>query len=639
MGSKHLFCPCSAALQAWARAAMAPPTNSLLQRIRSAGVSLSRFVCLCVGQCLFKLHPICRAIPRRDGDANATVAAAVSSAVATYIKMAIAGGVAQARIDNADSYQNVAAVGRGMADSGVPRASIWLLSKVGNGLAMGFQDTLDQFASICATQNVTYVDALLNHWPTATAASKEAACNSNDPAFNATLCRLDTWRALVQIFNSGGAKSIGVSNYLVEHLEEIRLAGMVMPAINQIPIHIYRSSSWAETIDYCQRHGIVVNSYSPLSVPDWHVFPTSTGMSATALVDPVVTAVAAAHARSPAAVILNWLWQLGFVSNPRTYNPAHMDDDLNAYNFDLTPVEVAQLSARPQSWCSVDNWYECAPDKAAPPASPFTLREVRLRAMRAAGSSCARSSAREVLRHPQKRRSRLTQTPTCGNLTKPLSAGKKNILLIGDSISMTPPYTPGGYGHALEELLTARGYAVQHAGGDFGGGQGGDSEMGVLCTNESYAGGYFAGLPDGAQFDLIHFNYGLHDLANYSPALPPTPLPKYGENLATIFKVLARHSKLQMWTSTTPCPNVTTSYDRSYDKVVAYNARAVEALQPLAKTWLIDDLFKAFIGFCGDHYKSCSLQLPANVHLTPAGIAFAAAHAADSIVAALQAAE
>ena len=312
-----------------------------------------------------------------DADANATVAAAVSGAVSAYIKMAIAGGVAQARIDNADSYQNVAAVGRGMRDSGVPRESIWLLSMVGNGLAMGFQDTLDQFASICATQQVTYVDALLNHWPTATAASKEPACNANDPAYNATVCRLDTWRALVQIFNAGGAKAIGVSNYLVEHLEEIRLAGMPMPAINQIPIHIYRSSSWAETISYCQRHGIAVNAYSPLGVPDWHTFPTSTGMSATQLVDPVVTAVAANHSRSPAAVILNWLWQLGFVSNPRTYSAAHMDDDLNSYNFDLTPAEVALLSSRPQSWCSVDEWYECAPDSAAPPASPFSRREVR----------------------------------------------------------------------------------------------------------------------------------------------------------------------------------------------------------------------------------------------------------------------
>ena len=231
------------------------------------------------------------------------------------------------------------------------------------------------------------------------------------------------------------------------------------------------------------------------------------------------------------------------------------------------------------------------------------------------------------------------QTPACGNLTKPLQPGKKNILLIGDSISMTPPFTPGGYGGALEALLTARGYAVQHAGGDFSGGQAGDSNMGVLCTNESYAGSYFAGLPADAQFDLIHFNYGLHDLANYSKALPPTSLAQYGDNLATIFSVLVKHSKRQMWTSTTPCPNVTTSYDRTYDKVVAYNARAVQALKPLAKTWLVDDLFSDFIAACGAYYTTCSLQLPANVHLTPAGIAFAAAHAADRIVAALQAEE
>ena len=88
---------------------------------------------------------------------------------------------------------------------------------------------------------------------------------------------------------------------------------------------------------------------------------------------------------------------------------------------------------------------------------------------------------------------------------------------------------------------------------------------------------------------------GLHDLANYGPALPPTPLPQYGDNLRTIYNILSKHAKLVMWTSTTPCPNVTTSYDRSYDKVVAYNARAVEALQPLAKTWLINDLFSDFI--------------------------------------------
>ena len=300
-----------------------------------------------------------------DGDDNATVAGWVSGAVSTYIKMALAGGVAQARIDNADSYQNLAAVGAGIAASGAPRASVFLLSKIGNGDAMGFQDTLDQFASICAKQGVTYIDALLNHWPTATAKSQEPACNVGDPAYNATTCRLDTWRALVQIFNSGGAKSIGVSNYEVVHLEEIRTAGLPLPALNQIPFHIYRSSSWAETVSYCQRHGIAINSYSPLSVPDWHKFPPSNGMSATALVDPVVTAIAAAHGRSPAAVILNWLWALGIPTNPRTYNPAHMDDDLAAYNFSLNASEVGLLSSRPQSFCNIDSYYECAPVTAS----------------------------------------------------------------------------------------------------------------------------------------------------------------------------------------------------------------------------------------------------------------------------------
>ena len=134
-----------------------------------------------------------------------------------------------------------------------------------------------------------------------------------------------------------------------------------------------------------------------------------------------------------------------------------------------------------------------------------------------------------------------------------------------------------------------------------------------------------------------HTHPRAQDLANYGPSLPPTELPQYGENLALLYRRFAAHAKAVMWTSTTPCPNVTTSYDRTYDKVVAYNARAIEALAPLAKpaALLVDDLFSAFIGACGDHYTSCKLQLPANVHLSPAGIAFAAAEAAKSIIAAL----
>lgn len=109
---------------------------------------------------------------------------------------------------------------------------------------------------------------------------------------------------------------------------------------------------------------------------------------------------------------------------------------------------------------------------------------------------------------------------TCGNATLPLDPTRKNVLIIGDSISMTPPYTPGGYGHALEQLLTAQGIAVQHAGGDYSGGQAGDTRNGLICTDPTGP-GY---LNFSGTFDLIHFNYGLHDLANYSSELPPLPL-------------------------------------------------------------------------------------------------------------------
>jgi hypothetical protein len=221
--------------------------------------------------------------------------------------------------------------------------------------------------------------------------------------------------------------------------------------------------------------------------------------------------------------------------------------------------------------------------------------------------------------------------PICGNATLPLDSSRPNVLLIGDSISMTPPYTPGGYGHALELLLAAKGVAVQHAGGNYGGGQCGDTRLGLACTNASGTSAYsylnFAGT-----FDLIHFNYGLHDLADYGPTLPQLPLPIYGRNIATIFARLAARAKQVMWTSTTPCPDVPTSYNRSYTLVEEYNAQAIKSLPAGV---LVNDLWTAMVKHCGSHYKSCDLQLPANVHLTPAGINFTAAVAAKDILAAL----
>jgi hypothetical protein len=122
-----------------------------------------------------------------------------------------------------------------------------------------------------------------------------------------------------------------------------------------------------------------------------------------------------------------------------------------------------------------------------------------------------------------------------------------------------------------------------------------------------------------------------------APALPPLPLPAYSANIAEIFTRLQSRARLVMWTSTTPVADVPQPFNRTYGLAVEYNKAALAAVTAAngGKAPLVNDLWGAFIKRCGERYKSCDLQLPANVHLTPAGIAFAAASAASDILRAL----
>lgn len=195
---------------------------------------------------------------------------------------------------------------------------------------------------------------------------------------------------------------------------------------------------------------------------------------------------------------------------------------------------------------------------------------------------------------------------------------------------------PGGYGSYLTDILDQHGVAVQHAGGFYSGGQCGDSNHEILCTNISAP----SWLAFSGTFDIIHFNSGLHDLANYAPKGQPStqiPLSQYGANLATIYKRFATKAKKVIWVSTTPVPNVPQAYGRTYELAVDYNKEALTALQSLVApdALLVNDLWSDFISVCGALYTNCSLQLPANVHLTTAGQEFAAQASAKVILKAL----
>ena len=116
----------------------------------------------------------------------------------------------------------------------------------------------------------TYVDMLLNHWPTSPATPTiDPACDPAKPTYNEKQCRLNTWAAYVQLWKSGMTKAIGVANYNASHLQEIIDAQMPLPSVNQIPFHIYNAASQADTLAFCRAHNITVLSYSPLGIPDY----------------------------------------------------------------------------------------------------------------------------------------------------------------------------------------------------------------------------------------------------------------------------------------------------------------------------------------------------------------------------------
>lgn len=265
------------------------------------------------------------------------------------------------RLDLAHSYNNDAVVGRAIVDSGVPRSEIFILSKV----SLGFDDAVSQTANILRDLGTDYLDALLIHWPTRGGTGFDPLCN---PPVQHRECRISTWRALVELHRLGHVRSIGVSNYYREEMQEIIDAGMPLPTLNQCPFHLYRSSSQDDIREFCEEHDIHFNGYSPYAVPDFFDFTDVPGMSPTSLQDPRPVAIATRLSVTPAQVLLAWQIRLGVSVNPRSISAQHQIDAVDALAVvpQLTDDDLASLGAAPQIWCSVvPGNYQCAPDPEA----------------------------------------------------------------------------------------------------------------------------------------------------------------------------------------------------------------------------------------------------------------------------------
>ncbi|GAA1640776.1 aldo/keto reductase [Microbacterium flavum] len=215
-------------------------------------------------------------------------------------------------IDTAAIYGNEAGVGRALAESGLARDELFVTSKVWNA-DHGYDATLRAYDASLAALGLDHLDLYLIHWPTP---DRELY--------------VDTWRALEKLAADGRVRAIGVSNFEPAHLDRIIDASAVVPAVNQVELHPALQNR--EVIAADERHGIVTEAWSPLA-------------QGAVLKDPAITAIAAAHAKTPAQVVLRWHLQQGRVVIPKSVTPHRIAENLDVFGFTLSADELATVDA------------------------------------------------------------------------------------------------------------------------------------------------------------------------------------------------------------------------------------------------------------------------------------------------------
>lgn len=217
-------------------------------------------------------------------------------------------------IDTAQMYGNEKGVGEGIRDAGLDRGHVFVTSKLNNGFHRP-DDARRAFDETLRALGTDYVDLFLIHWPLPT---------RYDGDF------VSTWTTLEEFKADGRARSIGVSNFQIHHLQELAREAETTPAVNQIEVHPYFTND--EVRAYGVEHDIVTEGWSPIA-------------RGKVLGDPVVIRIAKAYGVHPAQVVLRWHIQRGDVIFPKSIHPQRMKDNFEIFDFDLGDEEIEALTA------------------------------------------------------------------------------------------------------------------------------------------------------------------------------------------------------------------------------------------------------------------------------------------------------
>ena len=223
-------------------------------------------------------------------------------------------GIGYRHVDTAEMYGNEREVGEGIRASGLDRGEVFVTSKLDNGMHKP-DDARKAFDVTLSDLGFDYVDLFLIHWPLPTL---------YDGDF------VSTWKTLEEFHNDGRARSVGVSNFQVEHLERLARETDTVPAVNQIEVQPYFTNEAVR--EYGQEHGIVTEAWSPIAQGE-------------VLDDPTITQIAEKIGKTPAQVVLRWHVQRSDIVFPKSVTPSRMRENFELFDFELGPADMDAISA------------------------------------------------------------------------------------------------------------------------------------------------------------------------------------------------------------------------------------------------------------------------------------------------------
>ena len=226
---------------------------------------------------------------------------------AKIIKYALETGYRQ--IDTASFYGNEVGIGNGIKQSNIKREEIFLVTKLWND-DHGYKKTIEAFNKSLERLQVEYIDLYLIHWPN---------------KLNA-----ETWRAFEYLYKEGKVRAIGVCNFKIGHLEELKKTAEIMPMVNQVELHPQSSKEYL--LDYCNDNNIQLVAWSPI-------------MRGRIFSNELIIGLSEKYKKTIAQIVLRWHIQRGIIPIPKSSNEGRIKENLDIFDFELSADDMNAINS------------------------------------------------------------------------------------------------------------------------------------------------------------------------------------------------------------------------------------------------------------------------------------------------------